>query len=97
MKTVGVKSLDDLVERTVPHSILLDKVCTLNPRFINSCTSRNRSGTPNRGGREGVAKVSVMLSVAARRRPARLFGTLATPIDKARIRKVRRMIARCAP
>lgn len=27
MKTVGVKSLDDLVDRTVPHSIRLDEVC----------------------------------------------------------------------
>lgn len=26
MKEVGVKSLDDLVDRTVPHSIRLDKV-----------------------------------------------------------------------
>lgn len=26
MKTVGVKSLDDLVDRTVPHSIRLDEV-----------------------------------------------------------------------
>ncbi|CAN0437841.1 unnamed protein product, partial [Laminaria digitata] len=26
MKVVGVKSLDDLVDRTVPHSIRLDEV-----------------------------------------------------------------------
>ena len=26
MKAVGVKSLDDLVDRTVPHSIRLDEV-----------------------------------------------------------------------
>lgn len=28
MKTVGVSSLDNLVDRTVPHSIRLDKVRT---------------------------------------------------------------------
>lgn len=31
MKTVGVKSLDDLVDRTVPHSIRLDEVRDYRP------------------------------------------------------------------
>eukprot|EP00904_Undaria_pinnatifida_P006432 jgi/Undpi1/2919/HiC_scaffold_14.g06296.m1 len=36
MKAVGVKSLDDLVDRTVPHSIRLDKPLDLDPALSES-------------------------------------------------------------
>ena len=39
MKAVGVKSLDDLVDRTVPHSIRLDEVrpLLLHVNIVQGC------------------------------------------------------------